>query len=181
MEFSSVHGAEKRTRKARVRQTNMPLPDRHANTADTLPRMVDRTNNFHSEDIRKTLKTSKHERASIDPRFNESTPRNLRGWPHGQHMMKQHVELDWTFGLAWKIIMFILIVCTCGIGPQAVFTYPDRSGSVVWAAYCAFCATWPHLRGFNCSINGTNSRALSVDQLKSGRRRVTVWTGRQWS
>ncbi|KRY36126.1 hypothetical protein T01_13402 [Trichinella spiralis] len=96
-------------------------------------------------------------------------------------MMKQHVELDWTFGLAWKIIMFILIVCTCGIGPQAVFTYPDRSGSVVWAAYCAFCATWPHLRGFNCSINGTNSRALSVDQLKSGRRRVTVWTGRQWS
>ncbi|KRY11463.1 hypothetical protein T12_11813 [Trichinella patagoniensis] len=156
-------------------------PPRHANTADTLPRMVDRTNNFHSEDIRKTLKTSKHERASIDPRFNESTPRNLRGWPHGQHMMKQHVELDWTFGLAWKIIMFILIVCTCGIGPQAVFTYPDRSGSVVWAAYCAFCATWPHLRGFNCSINGTNSRALSVDQLKSGRRRVTVWTGRQWS
>ncbi|OUC42581.1 hypothetical protein D917_02807 [Trichinella nativa] len=96
-------------------------------------------------------------------------------------MMKQHVELHWTFGLAWKIIMFILIVCTCGIGPQAVFTYPDRSGSVVWAAYCAFCATWPHLRGFNCSINGTNSRALIVDQLKSGRRRVTVWTGRQWS
>ncbi|KAL1245843.1 Ribulose bisphosphate carboxylase large chain [Trichinella spiralis] len=46
--------------------------------------MVDRTNNFHSEDIRKTLKTSKHERASIDPRFNESTPRNLRGWPHAR-------------------------------------------------------------------------------------------------
>ncbi|KRZ04843.1 hypothetical protein T11_160 [Trichinella zimbabwensis] len=118
------------------------ISNRHANTADTLPRMVDRLSNFHSEEIRKTLETCKHERASIDPRFNESTPRNL---------------------------------------PQAVFTYPDRSGSVVWAAYCAFCATWPYLRGFNCSINGSNSRALSVDRLKSGRRRVTVWTGRQWS
>ncbi|KRZ21103.1 hypothetical protein T4B_1086 [Trichinella pseudospiralis] len=106
----------------------------------------------------------------IDPRFNESmTPRNI-------------ATLATRFSLAsLEIAMFILIVCTCGIGPQAVFTYPDRSGSIVWAAYCAFCSTWPYLRGFNCSINGSNSPTLSVDRLKSGRRRVTVWTGRQWS
>ncbi|XP_003368141.1 conserved hypothetical protein [Trichinella spiralis] len=58
---------------------------------------------------------------------------------------------------------------------------PDRSGFVVWAQYGAFCAICPLLRGNSWSINGDNSRVVSVDQLKSGRRRVTLGAGRQWS